>query len=145
MDSVAISILVVLCLFLIGMGIAFMKEGEFWFGLFWILIVVIPFSVFMIDYYVTDNTIRSETEASVTVINKERSNFYVTYVNNISITHPEQWNITISDNDFEQTFDNKELYDSLKINDKIIVNKIAYTKKNGEIYKKEFEFIKRRD
>lgn len=142
------SLVVILALFVLSCGVWFIVNGIkleekfcILLGAFVVLLITVPVTLGVIEGRKTNDCIKTTTEVKVTVTDKEYKAPYTTYSGKTMIHHPAQYNIIISDGEIKEEIDDKAIYNSLKVGDKIMVNKNIYIKENGDIYKKELKLI----
>lgn len=108
------------------------------------IFIITPASIIgyvVYDTYETSNCTEISQTVKAEVINKEYKPEWIQIISTgkttTSVIYPEEWDITITDKDIKQIIDNKALYNALNTGDKIEATKTTWTKKNGDIYKKE--------
>lgn len=138
--------ILILGIYLMVLGIRERELPFILFGIFLILMVVLPFSYYTYDTEQKTECTQKIEEVSATVSDKQHKSSYVQIIptgkTTTIITHPEEWDIMITYQDLTQKIDNKNIYDALNVKDKVIVNKITWIKKNGTIYKVELQIKK---
>lgn len=85
------------------------------------------------------------SDIEATVIKKDYQPMYTQPVFNgktmTLIVHPEQYSVDLKMSNGDTTrFNDKEYYNVLNVNDVIVIEKLTWTFKNGELYKIEYRY-----
>ncbi|MDU3410157.1 hypothetical protein [Clostridium sp.] len=146
---IIVSLVIIFCIAILGFGLFFTIEGikeNMWFttffGIIFMLVVLVPFTLSIYDGYQKGNATLTTEEVILTVSNKKHSSAWTQVISTgktiNTVHHPESWDISfIDDENNSKTIDNESLFESLNQGDKIEGYRDTYTKKNGEIYKIE--------
>ena len=110
-------------------------------SIFILILIVANAHINKIENKKINDCVKKIVEVEATVIDKRHTSASITIIGKNIISHPPEYSIIITDGDIEKEVNNKELYNNLEIGDKIIVNKVILTKKNGEVYRKELKLI----
>jgi hypothetical protein len=149
MITLLILLLILFLLFLTFVGgyIAFdeFSQGEIVVGIcgiFLFLVGFLPLCYIGHEAYIEKTTVQQEQKVYAKVINVKYQPSYTSIVMSgkvaVPITHAESYNIELQYEDVKETIDNKQLFEQVKINEKIEVKLIQYISGN-KILKQELK------